>query len=131
MRCYRVKMLPTGHAVYVDASFSQDGISPARGVFLSRYSRARCNVPSKVLEIAHATMTKSTFWVLSVTLVPSNFGRPERKSLSCPCGDPLWTTPNAMRLGVALRLHNCPEQKEEACQGQTRLGNGGQRENDV
>ena len=56
--CYRVKMLPTGHAVYVDTSFSQDGqCCLARGVFLSQYSRARCNVPSKVLAIAHATMT--------------------------------------------------------------------------
>ena len=56
MLCYRVKMLPTGHAVYVDASFSQDGISPARGVFLSPYSRARCNIPS-ILAMAHTTMT--------------------------------------------------------------------------
>ena len=56
--CYRMKMLPTAHPVYVDASFSQDGqCCLARGVFLSRYSRARCNVPSKVLAIAHATMT--------------------------------------------------------------------------
>ena len=37
--------------------FLQDEGSPARSVFLSRYSRARCNVPSKVLAIAHATMT--------------------------------------------------------------------------
>ena len=58
MMCYHVKMLPMGHAVYVDTSFSQDGqCCLARGVFLSRYSRVRCNVPSKVLAIAHATMT--------------------------------------------------------------------------
>ena len=38
-------------------SFPQDEGSPARSVFLSRYSRARCNISSKVLAIAHATMT--------------------------------------------------------------------------
>ena len=57
MLCYRVKMLPTEQGEFAMISFfTQDEGSPARSVFLSRYSRARCNVPSKVLAIAHATM---------------------------------------------------------------------------
>ena len=58
MVCYRVKMLPTEQGEFAMFFFSvQDGWSPARSVFLSPYSRARCNVRSKVLAIAHATMT--------------------------------------------------------------------------
>ena len=37
--------------------FLQDEGSPARSVSLSQCSRARCNVPCKVLAIARATMT--------------------------------------------------------------------------
>ena len=58
MLCYHVKMLPTEQGEFaMSILLLQDEGSPARSVFLSRYSRARCNVPSKVLAIAHATMT--------------------------------------------------------------------------
>ena len=54
-------MLPTGHAELRGTLLLQDGWSPARSVFLSRHSRARCNVPCKVLAIAHATVTLFSF----------------------------------------------------------------------
>ena len=67
--------------MYADTSFSQDGqCCLARGVslwVLSPYSHVRCNVPSKVLAIAHATMTQISAKIdemdLHVTLGPKFF----------------------------------------------------------
>ena len=57
MLCYLVKMLPTESSEH-HITFLQDGESPARSVFLSHHSRARCNVPYEVLAIAHANFLR-------------------------------------------------------------------------
>ena len=72
-------------------------------MFLSQYRRARCNVPSKVLAIAHATMTLFTGGISRISKI-SRFSRISRKWSDSPFFSRVWGFSKTSRISKFSRI---------------------------